>query len=48
MYVASVFIKDQYTDDVINNDIGICIGSLYFNENHIKIIIEKLYIYKAA
>ena len=47
-YFSSVFTKNQYTDDVINNDIGICIGSFYFNENHIKILIEKLNICKAA
>ena len=45
-YFSSVFTKNQYTDDVINNDIGICIGSFYFNENHIKILIEKLNICK--
>ena len=47
-YFSSVFTKNQYTDDVINNDSGICIGSFYFNENHIKILIEKLNICKAA
>ena len=47
-YFSSVFTKNQYTDDVINNDSGICIGSFCFNENHIKILIEKLNICKAA
>ena len=25
-YFSYVFTKNQYTDDVINNDIGICLG----------------------
>ena len=45
-YFSSFFTKDEYTDDVLNNDVGN--GSFYFNENHLKTLIEKLNICKAS
>ena len=48
IFVICFLKKNQYTDDVINNVIGIRIGSFYFNKNLINTLIEKLNICKAT